>query len=429
MKFSELDLNDQLLEALSYIGFESATEIQEKAIPTILEGKDLIACAQTGTGKTAAFILPILNFLSGRKNHDTVDSLIIVPTRELAIQIESDIQGLAYFVDVSSIAIYGGGDGADFEKEKRALMTGADIVVATPGRLLAHLQMGYVNFKNIKHLVLDEADRMLNMGFIDDINRILEHLSKDHQSLMFSATMPKAIRDLAKKTMKDPLEISLAISKPAEGVDQKVYLTHDDQKIPMLRQILKERPNYDSVIIFSTTKAKVGDIVHGLKKGGFPAQGISSNLEQKEREEVLREFKSKRLKYLVATDVMSRGIDVKEINLVVNFDAPTDAEDYVHRVGRTARANTKGEAITLINPKDMYSFKRIEDLIEMEIPKLNVPEEIGKSPEWKIERSSGKGRGRKGGRHQSGGKNFRNKGHGQKKRRSNGPHGGNQQKN
>lgn len=382
MKFTELNLEEGLLEAISYMGFENATPIQEKAIPLILENRDLIACAQTGTGKTGAFVLPILNKLVGNTKLET-NTLIIVPTRELAIQIEQQIQGLSYFVSVSSIAVYGGGDGKNWQLEKEALVQGTDIIVATPGKLLSHLKLGYVKFDKIKHLVLDEADRMLDMGFIDDLTKIISYLPKSHQTLMFSATMAPNIRKLAQKILKNPAEISLSISKPAAGVDQKVYLTHDDQKIKVVAHLLAERTDYESIIVFTSTKSKVSDIVRELRKSGFPAQGISSNLEQDKREEVLRGFRSRRIRILVATDVMSRGIDIKEINMVINFDVPHDAEDYVHRVGRTARANTKGEAVTLVNERDMSRMRKIEQLIETSLTKLNPPEELGAGPEWK----------------------------------------------
>lgn len=381
MKFSEFGLDDQLLEAIAYMGFENATPIQEKAIPIVLENRDLIACAQTGTGKTGAFLLPILNKLVG-KTDPNINTLIVVPTRELAIQIEQQIQGLAYFVSVGSQTIYGGGDGKDWSIQKEALTKGTDIIVATPGKLLSHLKMGYVNFSHVKHLVLDEADRMLDMGFIDDLRDIISYLPKNHQTLLFSATMPKSIDQLARKILHNPAEISLAISKPAEGVDQKVYLTFDNQKIPVLASILAEREHYESIIVFTSTKSKVFEIVQALKKKGFPAYGISSNLEQDKREEVLLGFRSRRIRILVATDVMSRGIDIKEINMVVNYDVPHDAEDYVHRVGRTARANTKGEACTFVNQKDMVKFQRIERLIEAEIVKFQPAEELGPGPEW-----------------------------------------------
>jgi superfamily II DNA/RNA helicase len=381
MKFSELNLDEQLLEALSYMNFETATPIQEKAIPLILENRDLIACAQTGTGKTGAFVLPILNKLIGKEDPN-IDTLIIVPTRELAIQIEQQIQGLSYFLSVGSKAVYGGGSGKDWDLQKDALKNGTDIIVATPGKLLSHLKLGYVNFKHVKHLILDEADRMLDMGFIDDLQAIIKYLPEKHQTLLFSATMAKNIRQLAQKILKNPEEISLSIAKPAAGVDQKIYLAFDEQKIKVISHLLNERKEYDSIIIFTSTKSKVSEIVRSLNKSGLKSRGISSNLDQDEREEVLRGFRSKRVRILVATDVMSRGIDIKEINMVINFDVPHDAADYVHRVGRTARANTKGEAVTLVNQKDMYRLRKIETLIETKLEKLQPPGEIGAGPEW-----------------------------------------------
>ncbi len=394
MKFSDLNIHDSLKEAIAYMGFENLTPIQERAIPIILENKDLIACAQTGTGKTGAFVLPILDKLIDKNNKDT-DTLILVPTRELAIQIEQQIQGLSYFISVSSMAVYGGGDGKEWILQKDALMNGADIIVATPGKLLAHLQMGYVNFKKVKHLVLDEADRMLDMGFIDDIQQIISYLPKERQTLMFSATMPNSIKLLANKILKQPEEIILSISKPAEGVEQNAYLAYDAQKDNLLAHILNERKAYDSIIIFTSAKLKINEIVHSLSRSGFKAVGISSNLEQDRREQVLQDFRSKKIRILVATDVMSRGIDVKEINMVINYDVPHDAEDYVHRVGRTARASTKGEAITLINPRDMYKFAKIEKLIEKIIPKLVMPAEVGEAPAWNPEKDKPKPNGGK----------------------------------
>lgn len=389
MKFSALNLHESLLEAISYMGFENATPIQERAIPIILDNHDILACAQTGTGKTGAFVLPILHKLADREaNH--CNTLIVVPTRELAIQIEQQIQGLSYFVSVGSKAIYGGGGGKDFNEEKEALTQGCDIIVATPGKLLSHLKLGYVKFDKIEHLILDEADRMLDMGFIDDLKKIISYLPKKHQTLMFSATMAPNIRALAKQICHQPKEISLSIAKPAEGVNQKVFMAFDNQKSQLLAHILKERTAYESIIIFSSTKAKVSVIVQELAKAGFKSKGISSSLEQDKREEVLRGFRSKRIRILVATDVMSRGIDIKDINLVVNFDVPNEAADYVHRVGRTARANTKGEAITLVNPKDMHKFGRIEQLIERELEKLQPPKEIGEGPQYQIARKKKK---------------------------------------
>ena len=382
MKFNELGLNDSVLEAITHMGFENATPIQEKAIPEILINKDLLACAQTGTGKTAAFILPILHKLTGKED-TSINTLILVPTRELAIQIEQEIQGLSYFVSVGSMAIYGGGDGAKWEEQKTALVEGMDIIVATPGKLLSHLNQGYVDFSKIEHFILDEADKMLDMGFSEDIERILSFIPKERQTLLFSATMPQKIKNLAAKILIDPIEIALSISKPAAGVVQHVYLCYDEQKNKLLDTILATHAEFTSIIIFTSAKSKVHEIVNALKKFGHKnTKGVSSNLVQEEREEVLRGFRSKRTKILVATDVMSRGIDIKEINLVINYDAPRDAEDYVHRIGRTARANTKGEAYTLINPKDMHKLAQIECLIEMEIQREVIPEELGAGPEW-----------------------------------------------
>ncbi len=385
MTFKDLQLSEQILEAISYMGFENATPIQEKAIPTILKNNDLLACAQTGTGKTAAFVLPILNKLIDKNTSET-NTLIVVPTRELAIQIDEQIQGFSYFVSASSIAVYGGGDGKEWDKQKGALKNGVDIIVATPGRLISLLKLGFVNSKTIQHLILDEADRMLDMGFLSDIQEIISHLPKKHQTLMFSATMPNAIKQLANKILFKPAEISLSVSKPAEGVDQKVFLVYDDQKDKLLSHIVSERKDYNSIIIFSSTKAKVSEIVKTLKNSKFNVKGISSNLEQKEREDVLNGFRSKRIRILVATDVMSRGIDIKEINMVVNYDVPGDAEDYVHRVGRTARVDAKGEAITFVSPRDMQKFHRIEQLIQIEIPKLSPPEKFGQAPTWEVKK-------------------------------------------
>lgn len=385
MTFKELNLNSQLIEAISYMGFENATPVQEQAIPIILKNQDLLACAQTGTGKTGAFVLPILHKLA-EKDVNSTNTLIVVPTRELAVQIEQQIQGLSYFVSVSSVAVYGGGDGKDWDIQKKALTDGTNIVVATPGKLLSHLKLGYVKFNKVEHFILDEADRMLDMGFIDDLKTIMDYLPKKRQTLLFSATMPKKIKVLADKILHSPARIELSVSKPAAGVSQNVFLCFDEQKQKVLQHILKSKKDYDSIIIFTSTKSKVSDIVKDLNRAGFKSRGISSNLEQDKREEVLLGFRSKRIRILVATDVMSRGIDIKEINMVVNFDVPHEPADYVHRVGRTARANTKGEAYTLVNPKDMSRFQRIETLIERELDKQQPPEELGAGPEWEVKK-------------------------------------------
>jgi superfamily II DNA/RNA helicase len=383
MSFEEFGLNEKILDAISYMGYEKASEIQELAIPAIMEGKDLLACAQTGTGKTAAFMLPILNHLSVEDNHD-LSTLIIVPTRELAIQINQQIQGFSYFLNINSVTVYGGRDGSDWESESKALTTGTNIIVATPGKLISHLNLGYVKFDKLKHLVLDEADRMLDIGFYDDILRILSYVPAERQTLMFSATMPQKIRDLASKILKDPIELSTAISKPAEGVLQAAYVVHENQKIPIISGLISNKPDLDSILVFSSTKKKVFDIVKSLKKAGNATEGISSDLEQKEREEVLMRFRSRRTRILVATDVLSRGIDIKDINLIINFDVPSSAEDYVHRVGRTARADKTGIAISLINEHDMDKFDRIEKLIGDEILKIPVPVELGEGPVYKV---------------------------------------------
>ena len=324
-KFTDFGLNETLLDALFYMNFEEATEIQEKAIPTILEGKDLIGCAQTGTGKTAAFVLPTLNQVAEEES-DGVQVLILCPTRELAIQIEQQIQGIAYFTNASCYAVYGGGDGVSWEGEADALKGGADIIVATPGRLLAHIARGYVKFDTVKHLILDEADRMLDIGFFDDIIKIIKQLPEERQSLMFSATMAPKIRQLAKQILKDPEEISVAISKPAEGVTQKVIMAHEEQKVKLVQHVLGDKDDFNSIIIFCSTKKKVEKLARKLKQKGYACQGISSDYEQDAREEALRDFRSGKTRIMVATDVMSRGIDIKGIDLVINYDVPGDAE-------------------------------------------------------------------------------------------------------
>ena len=372
MIFDDLDLNPELQEAIGYMGFRETTPIQERVIPVILAGRDLIGCAQTGTGKTAAFLLPILNFISEKRPVHT-HTLILVPTRELAIQIDQQIQGLAYTLNITSMAVYGGGDGIGWDQEKVALSKGADIIVATPGRLISHLNQGYVKFNQIEVLVLDEADRMLDVGFYDDIMRIISYLPKIRQTLMFSATIPFKIRSMSKHIMKNPVEIALERSKPAEGVIQAVYMLNDSQKLPLINSLIADNPEYTSILIFSSTKKKLSEIVRGLRSKDYHVEGISSDLGQKEREEMLLRFRSRKTRVLAATDVLSRGIDIKDINLVINFDAPSDAEDYVHRVGRTARADTTGVAITLVNRIDMPKLQRIEKLIGYKVNKEPLP--------------------------------------------------------
>ncbi|PTN07293.1 DEAD/DEAH box helicase [Mangrovibacterium marinum] len=383
MKFHEFDLHDDILDALYDMGFDEATVVQENTIPLILEGHDLIGCAQTGTGKTAAFMLPIIEKVA-QKSAGATRALIIVPTRELAIQIEQQVQGFSYYAGTTSCAIYGGGDGKEWEEQRKALEDGVDIVVATPGKLISFIDNEIANLKQVEYVVLDEADRMLDIGFHDDIIRIFSHLPEQRQTLMFSATMPPKIRQLAAKVLKDPKEFASAISKPAEGVLQAAYVCHEAQKLPLIQQLITGKDDCQSIIVFSSTKRKVNLIVKALQKKNLDAQGISSDLEQKEREEVLMKFRARQTRIIVATDVLSRGIDIKDINLVVNFDVPGDAEDYVHRIGRTARANTTGIALTFVNEDDMYKFQQIEELIGSEVFKAPLPPELGEGPEWKV---------------------------------------------
>jgi superfamily II DNA/RNA helicase len=390
MRFDDFDLNDTLLDAVYYMNYTEATEIQAKAIPLILEGNDLIGCAQTGTGKTAAFLLPLLNHLS-ETDGAGVKGLVLCPTRELAIQIAQQAEGLSYFTHASVKAVYGGGDGVAWDQEKAALTGKADLIIATPGRLMAHMEQGYVNFDRVDFLVLDEADRMLDIGFYDDILKIIDKLPKKRQSLMFSATMAPRIRQLAVQILQDPQEVSVAIAKPAEGVTQKVYLAFDEQKVALARHLLADKDEYKQIIVFCSTKKKVEQLYRKLRDRSFACAPISSDYTQEEREQALSDFKNGRTRVLVATDVMSRGIDVKGIDLVMNFDVPHDAEDYVHRIGRTARAKTTGMAITLVSPEDMYRFSKIERLIERELEKLQPPTELGEGPQWEA-RSKGSGR-------------------------------------
>jgi superfamily II DNA/RNA helicase len=394
ISFEDFELNPELRESIDYMGYREATPIQEQAIPVILSGRDLIACAQTGTGKTAAFLVPLLSFIS-EKRHGQTHALILVPTRELAIQIDQQVQGLAYTLNITSLAVYGG-VGTGWDQERDALTRGADIIVATPGRLISHLNQGYVKFSHIEVLILDEADRMLDIGFYDDIMHIISYVPKKRQTLMFSATIPTQMRSMSKHIMKNPVEIFLERSKPAEGVVQAVYMTGDHQKLPLVNSLIADHPEYSSILIFSSTKRKVGEIVRGLRSANYIVEGISSDLEQKEREAMLVRFRSRKTRVLVATDVLSRGIDIKDINLVINFDAPSDAEDYVHRVGRTARADTTGIAITLVNKADVAMLKRIEKLIGYEVYRAPLPAFIadmhdrgpGRRP---FSRKSGKG--------------------------------------
>ena len=382
--FNDFNFNAGLLDSLNSMGFNKPTPIQIEAIPVIMSNKDLVACAQTGTGKTAAYMLPILNKII-ESNTDGLDTLVLVPTRELAIQIDQQIEGFSYFINVSSIAVYGGGDGATWDQQRKALTDGANIVIATPGRLLAQLQSGTANLTKIKHLVLDEADRMLDMGFYDDIVRVISYLPTERQTIMFSATMPTKMRALANKLMVDPQQINIAISKPAAGILQQAYLVYEEQKNKLIKHILASG-NFNSIIIFSSTKEHVKKLERDLSNMGFSLKGFHSDLEQEEREEIMRAFKSRQLQMLIGTDILSRGIDIDGIDLVINAEVSGDAENYIHRIGRTARAATTGTAITFISDTDQYKFLQIENLIGREIEKLTIPIEIGEGPVYEPEK-------------------------------------------
>jgi len=394
MKFTDIGLHEQILEAISYMNFEDCTPIQEQAIPLILGGKDIIACAQTGTGKTAAFMLPVLDQISN-SNEEGTQALVLVPTRELAIQIDEQINGFSYYLDLQSASVYGGGDGISHAEQQKALKTGVDIIVATPGKLISFLNMDDSLFSNLKYLILDEADRMLDIGFHDDIMKIVGFMPEARQTLMFSATMPPKIRSLSQAILKTPEEISIAVSKPAEGVLQASYLVYDNQKIPLLLSLIVGKENLDTVIVFCSTKSKVSEVYRNFKKEGVSTAYISSDLDQKERENVMSKFRARNIQVLVATDVISRGIDIKDIAMVVNYDVPDDAEDYVHRIGRTARAATTGLAITLVNQSDMWKLDKIEKLIEKPVYKAPLPANLGDSPSYNPGSGRNSGRGRR----------------------------------
>ncbi len=387
MKFNNFNLNKNLEDGLEMMGFVDATPIQQQSIPIILSGDDLIACAQTGTGKTAAFVLPILSLISSKKQNNKVKALIIAPTRELAKQIDMQIEGFSYFTNSSSYPIYGGGTGPEFENQKQALVKGTDIIICTPGRLMAHLKFDYFDTKHIDYLILDEADRMLDMGFYDDIIKIAKKIPESRQTLLFSATMPKKIRKLAENILKNPKSISLAISKPASGIKQTAYLVHDEQKVQLIKEIFikknKEKP-LSHVLIFASSIKSVKEIKKTLNRSGFKSSDMHSELNQEQRESTIRDFKNKKIKILVATDILSRGIDIKGIELVINYEVPHDAEDYVHRIGRTARADKTGEAITFINSNQVSNFMDIEKLIENTVPKINLPNNFSNGPKYVI---------------------------------------------
>lgn len=384
MTFDDLNFNEHLAEGLRSMGYITPTPVQAAAIPAIAQGKDMIVCAQTGTGKTAAFLLPVLNQINEEDKH-YINTLILVPTRELAQQIDQQAEGLAYFTGISSVAVFGGGDGIVYEQQRRAIHNNVNIIIATPGRLIAHLTSGALKLDKLRHLVLDEADRMLDMGFQDDITRIIRYLPTERQTLLFSATMPPRIRKLANTILRNPEQISLSISKPAEGVSQQVYRVADHQKVGLIKMLLKDG-NYSSTIIFASTKEKVKQLNKELKAVNLKVSAFSSDFKQSEREQILLDFKNRTLPIIIGTDALSRGIDVEGIDLVMNYDAPPDPEDYIHRIGRTARAATTGTAITFINHRDERKLKRIEEMIGKSIPQMPLPAELGEAPAPPVER-------------------------------------------
>ena len=395
MRFDELYLEDAILDGLDAMNFQEATPIQEQTIPVILEGKDLIACAQTGTGKTAAYVLPIINELSkGNHPENSVNAVIMAPTRELALQIDQQIEGFTYYVPISAVAIYGGTDGIAWEQQRRGLEMGADIVIATPGRLLSYIKLGVVDRSSVSFFVLDEADRMLDMGFYDDIMQVYNQLPRTCQTVMFSATMPPKIRTLANHILKNPEEVEIAISRPRESIMQTAYICYNMQKVKIIEDLFStSRPK--RVIIFSSSKMNVKDLAKTLKRQKFNVEEMHSDLEQSKREEVMRDFKNGKIDILVATDVVARGIDITDIRLVINFDIPHDPEDYVHRIGRTARGTDgEGLAITFVAPEEQTAFKKIEDFLGKEVYKIPVDSKFGAVPEYTPDVSHKK-RGRK----------------------------------
>ncbi len=415
MRFDELDLEEEILDGLYDMNFREMTPVQEKAIPIILEGRDIIGCAQTGTGKTAAYTLPLLNKLLLEGNEENVvKSVIIVPTRELAQQIDQQFQGFSYYLPVSTTVVYGGGDGKGWDVQKRGMLMGSDVVIATPGRMIAHLQNSGIDLSHVEYLILDEADRMLDMGFSDDIMRIVSFMPKERQTILFSATLPPKIRTLAKTILRNPAEVNIAISKPNESIDQSAYICYESQKLGIIRELFAE-PSGSKTIIFSSSKLKVKELAHTLKRMKLNVAAMHSDLEQAQREEVMLAFKNNKIDILVATDIVARGIDIEEIGLVINYDVPRDPEDYIHRIGRTARADATGSAITFVSEEDQGRFHQIEKFIEREIRKADLPAAVGEGPKYAPAENRGRGgrRGRGGagsgdGRRGRGGRSRRN---------------------
>ena len=382
MYFTDFDFEDEILDALDAMQFEECTPIQEQTIQPLLEGRDLIGVAQTGTGKTAAYLLPVLNKLCrGGYPEDAINCVIMAPTRELAQQIDRQLEGFTYFMPVSGVAVYGGNDGQRYEQELRGMAKGADIIVATPGRLISHINLGNIDLSKVSFFILDEADRMLDMGFYNDIMTIAKMLPKKRQTMLFSATMPAEIRRLAENILTDPLQITLALAKPAEGITQQAYICHEGQKPGIIKDIFKNESS-ERVILFTSRKSKVKEISLMMKKQGFNVGEMHSDLSQSERDEIMYMYKSRKIDMIIATDILARGINIDDIRIVINYDVPRDCDDYIHRIGRTARAGAKGRAITFVSVDDQDFFKRIEDFIEQDIPKLEIPSELGEAPRY-----------------------------------------------
>ena len=384
MTFEDILKNDDLLDAVYDMHYDTCTPIQEKAIPPALEGKDIMAIAQTGTGKTAAYILPVIERLIDENfPQDRVNCVIMAPTRELAQQIDRQLEGFSYYLPITSMPIYGGTDGLTYEQQRKSLQSGADIIIATPGRLISHLNLGSVDLSHVSIFILDEADRMLDMGFFDDIMKIISRLPKERQTMMFSATMPENIKKFADKILKNPIEIQLAISKPAEKIMQEAFVCYDNQKMPLIEKLFELNPP-KKVIVFASSKIKVKDLFNDLKKKKYRVAEMHSDLDQKQRDNVMLDFKSGKVNVIIATDIISRGIDVDNIETVINYDVPAEAEEYVHRIGRTARADKEGRGITFINEKEITKFKKIEKLLGKEVKKTSLPNGFAPGPEYKI---------------------------------------------
>ncbi len=387
MYFDEVDLDYDVLDAIEEMGFREMTPVQEQTMPVILRGEDLIGCAQTGTGKTAAFALPLLSLLMDGKadkiyDEGKIKSIIMVPTRELATQIDGQFQGFSYYLDISTTVVYGGGDGKTWDIQRRGLESGADVVVATPGRLLAHLEGGQIDLSGVKHFILDEADRMLDMGFFDDIMKVVKRLPKERQTILFSATLPPKIRKFADQILNNPTEVSIAISKPNESIDQSIYVLYEAQKLALVRHLFDEKSEAEKTIIFSSSKLKVKDLAYQFKRMKLNVGAMHSDLDQSQREAVMLDFKSGKIDIMVATDIVARGIDIDDIALVLNYDVPHDPEDYIHRIGRTGRASATGRAITFVSEREQGKFRRIEEFLDKSIFQNVVPEELGEAPKY-----------------------------------------------